>query len=83
MNREIASEWRKSSYSDSGANCVETAVTPSADRAVRDSKDPSVGHLVVAAPSWAALTSSLRGRTPLPTPAPAMDDAEVPRPEGE
>ncbi|MFI1580317.1 DUF397 domain-containing protein [Embleya sp. NPDC020630] len=59
MNREIISEWRKSSYSDSGANCVETAVTRSADCVVRDSKDPHVGYLVVDASSWAALTASL------------------------
>ncbi|MET7304175.1 DUF397 domain-containing protein [Embleya sp. NPDC005575] len=27
---------------------------------VRDSKDPSVGHLIIGAASWTALTESLR-----------------------
>lgn len=54
--------WRKSSYSnaDEGA-CVEVAdgfpdVVP-----VRDSKDPSVGHLAISAASWTVLTEALRG----------------------
>ncbi|MFI1384050.1 DUF397 domain-containing protein [Embleya sp. NPDC020886] len=52
--------WFKSSHSndDNGA-CVEVApgcgIVP-----VRDSKDPSVGHLTVAPASWSALLSTLR-----------------------
>ncbi|WP_424636976.1 DUF397 domain-containing protein [Embleya sp. AB8] len=59
VNQDIVSDWYKSSYSDSGANCVETASIKSGARAVRDSKDPGVGHLVVDASSWAALTAAL------------------------
>lgn len=52
--------WRKSTFSNpDGGDCVEVApgfaVVP-----VRDSKDPSVGHLVVAAASWSVLLSTLR-----------------------
>ncbi|MFE5330103.1 DUF397 domain-containing protein [Embleya sp. NPDC056575] len=52
--------WRKSSHSNGdGGACVEVApgfeVVP-----VRDSKDPSVGYLVVAPGSWSALVSMLR-----------------------
>jgi uncharacterized protein DUF397 len=55
-----AVKWRKASYSNSdGGACVEVApgfaVVP-----VRDSKDPSVGHLTVAPASWSALLSTLR-----------------------
>ncbi|WP_439678028.1 DUF397 domain-containing protein [Embleya sp. MST-111070] len=51
--------WRKSTYSGNQGNCVEVAggcaVVP-----VRDSKDPSVGHLTVPATAWEALTAALR-----------------------
>ncbi|WP_439676800.1 DUF397 domain-containing protein [Embleya sp. MST-111070] len=54
-----AAPWRKSSYSGNSGNCLEVApgyaVVP-----VRDSKDPSVGHLVVTPGSWSALLSTLR-----------------------
>jgi len=52
--------WFKSSYSnDDGGACVEVAA--GFDRVpVRDSKDPGVGHLVVAPASWSALVSTLR-----------------------
>jgi hypothetical protein len=59
MTHEIVSDWRKSSYSDSGANCVETASVRFGQRAVRDSKDTSVGHLVIAATAWTSLTAAL------------------------
>ncbi|MET7301235.1 DUF397 domain-containing protein [Embleya sp. NPDC005575] len=52
--------WRKSTYSaPQGAECVEVAPGFSAVP-VRDSKDPSVGHLVVTPASWSALLSTLR-----------------------
>ncbi|WP_216210648.1 DUF397 domain-containing protein [Amycolatopsis aidingensis] len=51
--------WRKSSYSGSESNCVELAVT--ADRtAIRDSKDPEGGALVLTRPESVALLSALR-----------------------
>jgi hypothetical protein len=54
--------WRKSSYSNgTGGNCVEVADEYPGIVPVRDSKDPVVGHLMIGAASWAALTASLRG----------------------
>lgn len=52
--------WRTSSYSGSnGGSCVEVAVTARAV-GVRDSKHPDGGHLLVAAPAWRSLLSTLR-----------------------
>ncbi|MFJ8737849.1 DUF397 domain-containing protein [Embleya sp. NPDC127516] len=57
-----AATWRKSSHSnsDQGA-CVEVADGFPGFVPVRDSKDPSMGCLVVSAGSWGVLTASLRG----------------------
>ncbi|MGW1995552.1 DUF397 domain-containing protein [Embleya sp. NPDC001921] len=57
-----AAAWRKSSHSndDQGA-CVEVADGFPGFVPVRDSKDPSVGCLVVSAGSWGFLITSLRG----------------------
>ena len=53
--------WRKSSYSGSGdadtSSCVEVAV--SSVIAVRDSKAPRSGVLVLSPAEWAALTARL------------------------
>jgi hypothetical protein len=55
-------EWRKSSYSGSGNNCVEVA-TMAAAVAVRDSKNPDGGHLIFDAEDWKAFVRSIkRGR---------------------
>ncbi|MFI6581694.1 DUF397 domain-containing protein [Embleya sp. NPDC050493] len=55
-----AAVWRKSSYSNGdGGQCLEVAPGFSAVP-VRDSKDPGVGHLVVAPTAWSALLSTLR-----------------------
>lgn len=35
--------WRKSTFSDSGGNCVETAVLSDGRIAMRNSKDPEAG----------------------------------------
>jgi hypothetical protein len=48
----ICSPWVKSSYSDTGANCVEIARTVSGGIAVRDSKNPSGPVLMVGAAEW-------------------------------
>lgn len=45
--------WRKSSYSSDSANCVEVAELPGAV-AVRDSKDPDGGVLLVSLDAWRA-----------------------------
>ncbi|MFE3206026.1 DUF397 domain-containing protein [Embleya sp. NPDC059237] len=53
--------WRKSTYSsENGGNCVEVVDGFPGVVPVRDSKDPGVGHLIIGAASWAALTASLR-----------------------
>lgn len=53
-------KWRKSTFSNpDGGSCVEVAdgfaIVP-----IRDSKDPTIGHLTIAPASWSALLSSLR-----------------------
>ena len=53
MQRDLViGPWVKSSYSNSGANCVETARTTSGGMAVRDSKHPDAGCLYFAADEW-------------------------------
>ena len=51
--------WRKSSRSTDKANCVEVAVTTGAV-AVRDSKHPTGGTLIVTPPTWTVFTTALR-----------------------
>ncbi|WP_406299001.1 DUF397 domain-containing protein [Embleya sp. NBC_00888] len=54
--------WRRSTHSnsDQGA-CVEVSDGLPGVVPVRDSKDPSVGCLIVPVASWGVLTASLRG----------------------
>jgi len=52
--------WRKSSYSNGQANCVEVAGRPGAI-AVRDSKDPGGPPLAVASSTWRAFTRRIKG----------------------
>jgi hypothetical protein len=54
-------KWVKSSYTGGDqANCVEIAVLPDrATRAVRDSKDPDGGMLILSSAQWAGLVESL------------------------
>jgi hypothetical protein len=55
-------QWRKSSYSGGGNNCVEIAEVAGA-RAVRDSKNPDGGHLIFGPDAWQAfITDVKRGR---------------------
>lgn len=52
--------WRKSSYSsNNGGDCVEVA-DGFVGVPVRDSKDPSIGGLVIGRASWSALVTALR-----------------------
>ncbi len=52
-------QWRKSSRSSDQPNCVEVAITAGAI-AVRDSKHPIGGVLIVPPLTWAAFTTALR-----------------------
>ncbi|MEN2419893.1 DUF397 domain-containing protein [Streptomyces rimosus] len=42
----LSVSWRKSSYSDTGAQCVECAIVDTRTVAVRDSKDPNGAALL-------------------------------------
>ncbi|MGW7556593.1 DUF397 domain-containing protein [Streptomyces sp. WAC 06725] len=42
----LSVSWRKSSYSDTGAQCVECAIVDTGTVAVRDSKDPNGAALL-------------------------------------
>jgi hypothetical protein len=52
--------WRKSSYSGTGVDCVEVADLPAGHRAVRDSKDPDGGHLAFDRGAWTAFVAGVR-----------------------
>ena len=52
--------WRKSSYSDSGGECVETAVLPDRRVAVRDSKQPDGAILLYAPGEWRAFVAGAK-----------------------
>lgn len=52
-----SAEWRKSSYSSNGGNCVEVARNVPGVVAVRDSKDPDGPALVFTAQEWRAFIS--------------------------
>jgi hypothetical protein len=54
--------WRKSSYSDGGANnCLEVADGHPGIVPVRDSKVPHGPALIVGAAAWAAFVGSVKG----------------------
>ncbi len=51
--------WRKSSRSTDTSNCVEVVVTGHAV-AVRDSKHPTGGAVILTPRAWTAFTTALR-----------------------
>jgi hypothetical protein len=57
---DTPTNWRKSSYSGSTNDCVETADLPAGGRAVRDSKNPDDGFFRVTAGEWAAFIQSVK-----------------------
>jgi hypothetical protein len=52
-------QWRKSSYSNAGNQCVEVARISGAV-AVRDSKSPGGGHLTFAAVAWETFIEDIK-----------------------
>ena len=53
-------EWRKSSYSGQSGNCVEVARNLLGLVAVRDSKEPDLGRLVVSREAWQVFMTKVR-----------------------
>ncbi len=52
--------WRKSTFSNNTGACVEVADLDDGGRAVRDSKDPTGGHLRFTAAQWSTFTAGVR-----------------------
>ncbi|MFY9808795.1 MAG: DUF397 domain-containing protein [Pseudonocardiaceae bacterium] len=52
--------WRKSTYSNNTGACVEVADLDGGARAVRDSKNPTGGHLRFIAAQWSTFTAGIR-----------------------
>lgn len=60
MSIDLSSaQWIKSSYSESGGQCVEIAFLPNDAVGVRDSKDPNGPTLVFSAGEWATFLSAV------------------------
>jgi hypothetical protein len=53
-------QWRKSSYSNGQANCVEVSTRLIDVVAVRDSKEPQGGKLLFTTRKWATFLSVVR-----------------------
>lgn len=51
--------WRRSSYSGSGAQCVEWTPLPEQTCAVRDSKRPEAGAVVFSTATWSGFRQGL------------------------
>lgn len=65
MNHDdVTTPWRKSSYSNTGANCVEVARTRSGMVAVRDSRNPGDGALSFGLDEWQTFTAKVRTMAP-------------------
>jgi hypothetical protein len=61
MNHDdVTTPWRKSSYSNTGANCVEVATTRSGKVAVRDSKHPDAGRLNFSPDEWQTFVAKVQ-----------------------
>jgi hypothetical protein len=61
MNDDDAiTPWRKSSYSNSQANCVEVARTRGGKVAVRDSRNPGDGALSFSPDQWRTFAAKVQ-----------------------
>jgi len=62
VNELVFGDWRKSSRSSGGGNCVEMAVAADGSYVgLRDSKNRGAGHLVISAAGWATFVEAVRG----------------------
>jgi len=60
MNSSKFTNWRKSSRSGGGDNCVEVALAVDSTVGVRDSKNPTGPVLEFTAAEWGAFTGGVR-----------------------
>ncbi len=60
MTSPVFIDWRKSSRSGGGDNCVEVAVAADGNVGVRDSKNPTGPVLAFSREEWAAFTGGVR-----------------------
>jgi hypothetical protein len=63
---DVITPWRKSSYSNTGANCVEIARTRSGQVAVRDSKAPEGAVLTFSRDEWSGFVARIQATTSPP-----------------
>ena len=61
---DATTPWRKSSYSNTGANCVEVARTRGGKVAMRDSKDPDGQVLSFSPVEWETFITKIRTTVP-------------------
>ncbi|MEU0933302.1 MULTISPECIES: DUF397 domain-containing protein [unclassified Embleya] len=61
MSSHPRDAWRKSTHSGAQGDCVEVRDDLPGFVPVRDSKDPSVGHLTITSAAWKAFAHALRG----------------------
>lgn len=60
MSTELSgAQWFKSTYSESGGQCVEVAWLASDRVGVRDSKNPAAAALTFTLDEWATFTTSI------------------------
>lgn len=59
-DRTLFTQWRKSSRSGGGDNCVEVAFAADGRVGVRHSKDPNGSILIFTCGEWAAFTGGVR-----------------------
>ena len=63
-HHDVITPWRKSSYSNTGANCVEVARTRRGRVAVRDSKNPDGGALSFGQDEWKTFVAKMQATAP-------------------